>query len=118
MASRSISAKMPAAIVDLPAGQDLQPVEQGFGVAPPVGLDDADDDIDLFPPLVVGGLQHGEGLADAGGGAEKDLQPPAPLPVGLGQERFGRGAVVAVGIGHQFIRVIGSLQERARRAPD
>ena len=97
----------PAAVVDLPAGQRLQSVEQRFGVAPSVGLDHPDHDIDLLPPLVAGGFQHGEGLADAGGGAEKDLQPAAPLPVGLGQERFRGRAVVAVGVGHQFIRAGG-----------
>ena len=64
--------------------------------APAVGFDDADDDVDA-PRRWRGAVgEHGVGLADAGRGAEEDLQPAAPLALGLAQERFGRRAVVAI----------------------
>ena len=59
-----------------------------------MGLDDADDDIDAFTPLGLGGGQHFEGLADAGRGAEKDLQPSATSC--CLQQGLGGGAAVAL----------------------
>ena len=83
---------MPALIVDLPARQHLQPVEQGGRLAAAMRLDQADDDIDavrLQPPRP---RQHGIGLADAGRGAEKQRQPAAPSAARKRQQRVGIGS--------------------------
>ncbi len=42
-----------------------------------MGLDHADDDVDAGPAPGVRALQHLVGLADAGGGADEDLEPAA-----------------------------------------
>ncbi|MNE38874.1 hypothetical protein D3C80_1327920 [compost metagenome] len=53
---------------------DGELVEQGQGLLAAVGFHHPDQDIDPFPCLFPHRLQHGVGLADAGRGAEKDLQ--------------------------------------------
>ncbi len=53
---------------------DGELVEQRQGLLAPVGLDHADENVDSFPGLFPYRLQHGVGLAYAGGGAEEDLQ--------------------------------------------
>ena len=60
------------------AGHDLEVAELRLRLGPAVGLDEADDDVGaalLAAPALV---EHGEGLADAGRGAEVDAQQ-APL---------------------------------------
>jgi hypothetical protein len=49
-------------------------LQQRFGVAAAVGLDDADDDIVAVLLAGVGLLQHLVGLADAGRGADKNSE--------------------------------------------
>ena len=56
-----------------------------------MGLDDPDHDVDALRALGARGLEHGVGLAHAGGGAEEDLQLPALLPRLLVLERAGAG---------------------------
>ena len=63
------------AIGDQPRRQDLEALEQRLGLGAPVGLDVADDDVDARRALErAGGLEHRVGLADAGGGAEEELE--------------------------------------------
>ncbi|MNG81952.1 hypothetical protein D3C79_406200 [compost metagenome] len=62
------------AVVMQLAWLDGELVEQRQGLLAPVGLDHADENVDSFPGLFPYRLQHGVGLAYAGGGAEEDLQ--------------------------------------------
>ena len=66
-----------AAVFDRAARHDLEAVEEAFGLGTPVGLHDADDDIDTFLEARACGGEHLVGLADAGRGAEEQLQPTA-----------------------------------------
>ena len=80
-------------------GMTSRPVEQRLGLLAPVRLDDADDDVD--PSLALRArrdLQHLVGLADAGRGAEEDLQPAAPLLFAPGRLEQGvrRGPLIEV----------------------
>ena len=61
-----------AFIFDVPARNDLKPVQQRFGFAAAVGFDDADDDVVAVFFAGVRLLQHFVGLADAGRGADED----------------------------------------------
>ena len=62
------------------SGKLLQPGQQGGGVGPAVGFHQTDYYVDPFGPLGAGLFQHSEGLADAGVGPEKDLEPPPSRP--------------------------------------
>ena len=70
-----------------------------------MGLDHADDDIDARLPLGVRALQHLIGLADAGGGADKDLQPAGGVtfPPGGLQQRIRRRPLFRVAICHEAL---------------
>ena len=54
-------------------------------------LDHAGDDVAPLGLGSAGGDQHGVGLADARRGAQEDLQAPAPVSPGAGEQRLGRG---------------------------
>ena len=73
-------------------------MQQRLGLRPSVGLDDADHDIDAGLQLGVRALQHLVGLADAGGGADEDLQPAgaAVLAPRRLQQGFRRGALFGI----------------------
>ena len=77
-------------------GRIVEAVEQGLGLLAAVGLDDADDDVDPVARLGAGRLQHLVGLADAGGGADEDLQPADMLLLAPGrfEKRLGRGSLI------------------------
>ena len=62
--------KLAAAVLDLPARNDLQPYQQCLGEGPAVRLDEADDDVcaALFAPPAL--LEHLVRLANAGCGPE------------------------------------------------
>ena len=60
-----------------------------------MGLDDAHHDVDAVELAALRRGQHLVGLADAGRGAEEDLQPPAAFVPHLGQKGLGRGSLVA-----------------------
>jgi hypothetical protein len=75
-----------ALIVDMAAGDDLDALQQGFGLLAAVSLDDAGDDVVAVLLPRMGLLQHLVGLADAGSGADEDAQlADAPL---LAARRF------------------------------
>ena len=62
------------------AKKDLETAEEGPGLRPPVRLHEADHDVDAVRPELPGSLEHGVGLANAGRGAEEELEPAAGLP--------------------------------------
>ena len=72
-------------VADPLARQHLEALQQGLGLRPAMGLDDADHDIGAGLPPGMRALQHLIGLADAGGGADEDLQP-----AGAGRSPAGR----------------------------
>ena len=95
-----------APVLDPAARHDLEAVEQLRCVRPAMRLDEADDEVGATTHAPVALLEHPVGLADAGGHAEVDAEPPA-LARGLGpnarQHLVCRGAdieCVALGIGH------------------
>src|SRR5260370_33861533 len=57
------------------ARENFEALQQRLGLRPAMGLDDANDNIDAGPYLGVRALQHLEGLADAGSGADEYLEP-------------------------------------------
>ena len=61
----------------------FEAVEEGLGFPPAMCLDDTGDNIHAFAPPFVRRLEHRVSLADAGGGAEKDLQAAASLSLRL-----------------------------------
>src|SRR6185503_18591409 len=81
--------------------QDLEALEQGFRLGAPVRLDVADDDVRPVRLERAGGLEHGVGLADSGGGAEEEHEMTAELArffcLDPRQEGFGIGPVLAHG---------------------
>ena len=89
----------PAALVlDAPARDDLEALEQRLGLLPAVGFDDADDDVVAVLHAGARGLQHLVGLADAGGGADEDAQlaDAAFLAPGRFQQGLGRRPLVGI----------------------
>jgi hypothetical protein len=62
-----------------------------------VGLDHADHHVHALPLQLARGGQHRVGLADAGRGAEKDLQPMGALVVFGAQQGIG---TCFAGFGH------------------
>src|SRR6185369_14325408 len=90
-----------------PARQYLEALQQRFGLRPAMGFDYADDDIDPGLLLGMGALQHLVGLADAGGGADENLEPSGAtvLAPGRFQQGFRRGTLfrVAAGLDHAAI---------------
>ncbi len=101
-------------VFDPPARNDFQPPQQRFGLGPSVGLDEAHDDVGASFQLGVRALQHFVGLADAGGGADENLQPAGAvvLPPGRFQERLRRGSLfgIATRLDHatNIMRAMGS----------
>ena len=92
-------------VFQLPARNDFKAVQQRFGLRPAMGLDHADDDIDARLLPGVRALQHFIGLADARGGADKDLQPAGVVtfPPGGLQQRIRRRPLFRVAIGHEAL---------------
>src|SRR5208283_1973306 len=101
--------QIPSAIVDLFARNLFQAFEQGGGFRAAVRLHQADDDVDSLGLDPLRAQKHGEGLADTGGGAEKDLQPATSLAPGESQQRVGVWAAVEFAIGGH------SLSKRVER---
>ena len=66
--------------------------------ARPCGLDEADHHVDALPAQAVALLEHLVGLADAGGEAEIDFQPPALLLADQVEEALGVGLRFVVSV--------------------
>ena len=90
-----------------PARQHFEPLQQRFGLRPAMGLDHADDDIGAGLLPGMGALQHLVGLADAGSGADENLEPAgaAVLAPGRFQKGFRRRTLfgIAAGLDHTAI---------------
>ena len=84
------------AIVDTATRHNFQAGNQRLGLGALMGLDDTDDDIGAFGARGLRRGQHLVRLADAGRGAEEDLQPPLLLSLRLAEQRFGRWTLVAI----------------------
>ena len=82
-------------VLDPLARQYFEALQQRLGLGAPVGLDHADHDIGAGLQLGMRALQHLIGLADAGRGADEDLEPAgaALLAPGCFQQGFRRGAL-------------------------
>ena len=78
-----------AAVFDPPARGLLQFANLGDGLRPAVRLKEADNYVDAGSAQAVAFLEHVEGLADAGGEAEVDFQPPALLTADKIEKQFG-----------------------------
>ena len=91
-------------VLDPLAREHFKALQQRLGLGPAVGLDHADHDIGAGLQLGMRALQHLIGLADAGGGADEDLEPAgaAVLAPGRFQQGFRRGTLfgVAALLGH------------------
>ena len=101
-----------AAVVFDPAPrQDFEPFDERARLGAAMSLDEPDDDIDAFVLQAPRVLQHGVGLADAGRGAEKNLQPARSLPAERRQKRvrIRASGVGSVGWGHRRSWVVMTL---------
>ena len=74
-----------AAILRADQGLLRQTGKQGFGLGAAMGFHDPGDQPYAMAQLRMRGLQHGVGLAYPGRSAEKDLEPPAPVPGHVGE---------------------------------
>jgi hypothetical protein len=80
------------------ARDDLKPLQQRLGLRPAVGLDRTDHDIGAGFHLGMRALQHLVAFADAGGGADEDLEPAGRMVFatdGL-QQRIRRRSLIGV----------------------
>ncbi len=84
----------PAAMLDAFLRQQRQAVEQGGGLAAAVGFHHADQHVQPLRAQTLGLLQHGEGFADAGAGAEENFQSAARFFIGHRQQAIGIGALL------------------------
>ncbi len=80
------------------ARQHFKARQQRFGLRPSVGFDRSNHDIDAGLHLGVRALKHFVGLADAGGGADEDLQPAGLLVLSPGrfQQGLRRGSLFRI----------------------
>src|SRR5262249_55568176 len=83
-------------VVDLPPRDLFETFEQDLGLAPPMRLDNPDNNIDPVAPPGLSRQQHLVGLADPRCGAEKNLQPAAAFLLGRLQQRLGGGSASAL----------------------
>ncbi len=85
-------------VIDSFARENFEALQQRFGLRPSVGFDHADHDIGAGLDLGMRALQHFVGLADAGGGADEDLEPAGLgvlAPCGF-QQRIRQGSLFRV----------------------
>ncbi len=94
-------------VVEPLARQHFEAFQQRFGLGPAMGLDHADDDIGAGLQPGMRALQHLVGLADAGGGADEDLEPAGAtvLAPRRFQQGLRRGTLfgIAAGVDHTAI---------------
>src|SRR6185437_6604180 len=74
------------------AWEQREAFDQRFRLAAAVRLDEAGRDVAAALHFAARCREHGIGLADAGRGAEKYLQMPAPLLFRQGEKGVGRRA--------------------------
>ncbi len=98
---RGVQVELPeggASVGHVARGQDVEALEERFRLGPPVRLDVADEHVGPVGAELARLLEHREGLADAGGGAEEQLEAALRLArlllSGAGEQRLGIGTVV------------------------
>ena len=85
-------------VLEMLARQHFEALKEGLGFLSAMGLDYAEDDIDAVSHLGACRLQHLIGLADAGRGADEDLQPADILlfpPSGF-EQGFRRRSLIEI----------------------
>ena len=82
--------------------KDLESIQKAFRFLPAMSLHDTDDDIYTVLGAALSVGKHFVGLADPRRHAEKYLQPSAPLPPGVSQQRIRVGAKRLV-VSHQLL---------------
>ena len=110
-----------AAILDPPARDDLEPVEQLLGLRPAVRLDEADDEVRAARGPAMALLEHPVGLADAGRHPEVDPQPAtlalAARGADPGQHLLGGRAAVRIVsrslVGHAWLGLSHIVRQQA-----
>ena len=86
-------------MIETGARDDLETIDQRLGIGPAMGFDHADDHVQPFGDMGAAGEQHLISLADAGGGAEENLQPAAHVAAGGLEQRLGqRPALLAASV--------------------
>jgi len=85
-----------ALVVDPTARNHLDPEGERLGLAPPVGLDHADDHVDALAELGLRRLQHLIGLAHPRCRAQENLELAAPLLHCRLEQRVGRRPLVTL----------------------
>jgi hypothetical protein len=94
-------------VFDGTARDDVQPFQQRFRLPPAMGLDDTDDDVVAVPLAGAGLLQHRVSLADAGRGADENLElsGTALFPAGSLEQGIRRRSLFRVAplICHQVV---------------
>lgn len=96
-----------ALVLDLAAGDHLQPVEEGIRLGPTMGLHDPHHHVLPAHPQYMRLLEHGVGLAHTRRISEKNLEPP-PLRLLTGdlfQKRVRVGPCLFFGVVSFFHRV-------------
>ncbi len=96
--------------------QHLEPLQEGCGLGPAVGIDPAYDDIEALGTPLVGCFKHGVRFANTGSGAKEDLEFAAVL-LGLfslhpGEEDVGIGALIVHRCRYLKVRSSGARPER------
>ncbi|HEX3158086.1 MAG TPA: hypothetical protein VHQ45_06190 [Gemmatimonadaceae bacterium] len=100
-------AHLDAVVLQAPAGQDLQLLEQNLRLSSLVRLDETNHDVQARPPLFLRGLEHCVRLAHARGGPEEHLHPAAcahGIPIlgpDKGEKRVG---IRTSALGHEASR--------------
>ncbi|MNL18889.1 hypothetical protein D3C87_1400590 [compost metagenome] len=79
-----------AAIINVPARNDLETLHKCFGFLAAMRFHDTDNGIDTICEFCPAGHQHFIGLADTGSCAQKNLQPPSRLAPGVFKQRIRR----------------------------
>ena len=92
-----------AAIIDLAARQNVEPLDQRGRLSAAVGLDQADHNIHALSPEMAGVLKHETGFADAWRGAKKNFQTATPLLIRQRLQRVGLGATVSCEFAHALL---------------
>ncbi len=86
-----------AAIISAQQGLLRQAAEQRLGFCAAMGFDHARQHLYALAQLRMSRLEHGVSLAHPWRGAEKNLQPPAPLAGQLGQQCVSSTGITHVG---------------------
>ena len=110
IASTSISSSVTPRYSIRRRGIDFEILQLRLGVAPAVGLDEADHDVEAAGRSACASLQHLVGLADAGRRADVDAQP-GPLRL-LDRVEQRVGAMGALSVIASLLRSGDALVER------